>query len=458
MWFGEILSEKFFSLLASKNKELYLSALLLIQKHYQQELLLKKSGVMALLIDHLEDQIWQMEGENQEDPGSSLSARAYYLLRQLLAAGWLEREYHYQSLEEFLLLPEEAAVILEAVQNLQQSRQYNSLVYSTYSSLSTADRERDDYMLEALQQAYRSTQELQENLRRLFNNMRRHYQNLYKKKAVQDLIQEHFENYQALILDKVYHPLKTLDSIPRYKSRIINILRDWLIEPPVLEHLVELSLQKGFYTASAREEALNWIVQQVSQIMDIYQHLELTLREIDRKNASYTKVLVERVRYLLNQEQSLAGQLVEILKHSAGWEANLAEEIQLYRQYNLNENSLARAKEKKPVFAQPEALSSATDEAELQRELDLFEQRISQTLTKEKIIAFIQDKLQGRAFVHIREFVLADDLEFVKLILAAVKAAELPFKVEFRENYFSSNGYRVPEMIFWAEEVNKTGA
>ncbi|MCQ2560354.1 MAG: DUF5716 family protein, partial [Clostridia bacterium] len=306
----------------------------------------------------------------------------------------------------------------------------------------------------------RSTWELQENLRRLFNNMRRHYQKLYQQKAVQNLIKEHFENYQTLILDKIYHPLKTLDSIPRYKARILNILRDWLTDSQVLEHLARLIRQKGFYAASpeAKEEALNLIVRQIGQIMDIYQHLELTLREIDRKNAAYTKALVERVHYLLNQDQSLSGQLIEILKNSEGREADLMAEVQLYRQQHLAESSLAKAKEKPLSFGQPEALKPEADAGELEREWERFNQRISQTLTREKVLAFIQAKLQGREFVNSREFVLSDDWEFVKLILAVVKAPELPFRVEFLEDYFLSNGYRVPEMIFWAKEEDNTGA
>ncbi len=474
MFFHEIIPERFFSILASKNKEIYLTALLLIHRYYRQELLLRKTDIIALFIHHLEERMMDLVSDEGDELvlERNLSSRAHYLLRKFVATGWLEREYQHHSFEEFLVVPEYAAVLLGALQDLLEDNpsEYNSLVYSTYSCLGMADSERDDFMLEALLQSYGATGKLKENLRRLYNNMRRYYQKLQQKEAIQDIMQEHFDVYQVLILDRMYHPLKTFDSIPRYKTRILHILRSWLADSQVVEHLTQLMIKKGFYVElqddNRREEALNEVLRMLGEMIDTYETIEITLREIDKKNADYTKALVERTKYLLNEDRGVRGKLVEVLKQASILEKQqqevdiLQEGFLLFKQNYVDEDSLYRVRQKRIVeegtFL---AVSSTVSQHDLESELQQFVFRVQESLTQQDVINFITDFLKDKEQVHSQDILLANNDDFIKLILAVVKSTdvEMPFVVHFLEGYIDSNGYRIPKMVFTPKKEESSG-
>lgn len=64
-------------------------------------------------------------------------------------------------------------------------------------------------------------------------------------------------------------------------------------------------VRKGRYPdeQTARDE----VIRMITYIMDQYEKMDGLLREIDRKNASYTRASVERTQYLLNIKGILKG-------------------------------------------------------------------------------------------------------------------------------------------------------
>lgn len=463
MQFFDLVPEKFFSILASKNKDIYLEALFVIQRYYRQELLMRKADLIAMFIHHLEDRMMNLSEEAGDEPigEKNLSGRAHFLLRKFTGSGWLEKEYHPNSFEEYLVVPDYAADILNVLYQITDDSpgEYNSLVYSTYSCLNTADAERDDYMLEALLQSHGATVKLRENLRRLYNNMRRYYQRLQDKEEIREIMKEHFDNYQVLILDRIYHPLKTFDSIPRYKTRVLRILRNWLTDVEVIEKISSLMVRKGYRTAA--EEARADVVHMLGEIIDTYENIENLLREIDKKNTSYTRASVERTRYLLNTDRDARGKLVEVLKRlpglresrSSATESMLQEGINIFRQQFIDEYSLYRERHRKIAGeAQPLAVTPPGRRNAMESEFNLFEQRLRDSLTHKKIVQFISAYLQERETVTSKELQLEETEDFVKLIMAVLKNNEedIPYQVSFLDGYVFVNGYRIPDMVFSA--------
>ena len=72
--------------------------------------------------------------------------------------------------------------------------------------------------------AHGNTVKLVDELKTLHNNIRRYHQALNEYATVNDILRGHFDEYKNLITDRIYHPLKTLDSVPRFKNPIIKIL------------------------------------------------------------------------------------------------------------------------------------------------------------------------------------------------------------------------------------------
>lgn len=90
----DILPENFFSILASPNRKIYINALFVIREAFAQEMSIPREGIAIDIASKMEDELLQMqEDDDQEEKiENSLSERAYYILRKLKWAGWIETE------------------------------------------------------------------------------------------------------------------------------------------------------------------------------------------------------------------------------------------------------------------------------------------------------------------------------------------------------------------------------
>lgn len=258
-----------------------------------------------------------------------------------------------------------------------------------------------------------------------------------------------------MVSDKIYHPLKTFDSVPRFRTRILSVLREWLIDGELLTKMTAQLVRKERYPdeRTARDE----IIQMITFIIDQYEKMDGLLKEIDRKNASYTRASVERTQYLLNTNRDTKGKLIEIIKAlpklSFDLPENIAQDLHkvtnLFEQSWIDYNSLYR-EPKKRVFSQPEPLSSDSGVSleELEAEFIQFKQRINESLSHAKVMAFIENILTNREKVSSSDLELEVTEDLLKLMLSVLKSDEpdVPYRVEFQEGYVIVNGFRIPNL------------
>jgi len=467
----EILPQNLFSILVSKNKEIYTEALFTLRKAFKEEMTIRKSDLASMLIAGLDEKIFEMdfaaEETEEEIPevakgGPSLSTTAYYILRRLKDTGWIDLEYQIDSFEENITLPDYSVKLINLLFSLtdENVKEYNSYVYSTYSDLKTADQERDDYMYTALLNAYDKTVQLVDELKTLHNNIRRYHQALNEYLTVNDVLKGHFDEYKNLITDRIYHPLKTLDSVPRFKGPILKILSAWLADQNLRERIGDQALIRGKYKTKA--EANEDIILKIGAISDTYERLEEMLEEIDRKNSAYTRASIEKMRYLLNSDRSIKGKIVALLTHvslsapedQALLIERLAGAVTLFRQGYFDEKSLFfrtathQKREEKPLEVPN---SGAEDGA---GDLAEFLEQAKKSYSQARVVRFMKAALAGVSVVTSGEIPLPDDESFILLMLGTLKSGEqtLFYQVEFGEGYIENNGYRVPEMRFIRKE------
>jgi len=457
--FSIIRNPSFFSLLASPNKDIYVEALFVVYRCYKQEFMIRKEELVNMLVAALENRMFELaadEGEEIEE--YSLSGRAHWLVRKLMATGWIELDPLMHSIEEYIAVPDYSVRILQVLYEIAEDKpkEYNSLVYATYSNLSKANEERDDYLGDALLAAYSLTDRLVDSLKSLLNNMRSYYLTLQEQEEVRQVLHEHFDRYQVLVSDKIYHPLKTFDSVPRFRTRILTILREWLLDGELLALMTGQLVRKGRYPdeRTARDE----VIRMITYIMDQYEKMDGLLREIDRKNASYTRASVERTQYLLNINRDTKGKLIEIVKALPKLTCVLPEKIaldlhgmtNLFEQSWLDENSQYR-EQKKRLFTEPAPLrsDSGVSAEELEAEFAQFRQRINDSLSHAKVLAFIKKILGDQTEVTSQELEISVTDDLLKLMLGVLKADEpdVPYRVEFQEGYVTINGFRIPDLI-----------
>ncbi len=463
----DVLPPNLFSILVSKNKTLYIEALFVLRKAFKQEMTISKSDLVTMLIANLDEAMLEMdmeaekaEFESADDDnktGQGLSATAHLLIRRLMAAKWIEAEYQIDSFEENITLPDYTIKLLDLLHSFTDDsvREYNSYVYSTYSSLRTADSERDDFMYNALLTAHENTLKLVDELKTLHNNIRRYHQSLNEYVTANDILKGHFDEYKALIMDRIYHPLKTLDSVPRYKVPILKIIGDWLSNLEIRQKMADQAIQRGKY--KSKDEAMDDLIIKMGEISDLYEGMDGMLEEIDRKNAAYTRASIEKMQYLLNTDRSIKGKLVGILSAGADNPTRIAEllanGVSLYKQSYLDDKSLyvkqnrTGRKEGKPL-ALEEMDGEAGDKA-----INDFLDKAKKQYSHQKIMAYVNRLMAGRHVLNSSEIRIVNDEEFVLLILASLKRGEKSFyQVEFEDGYDHFNGYTIPRMRFIRRE------
>lgn len=453
----QMIPENLFSLLASKNKEIYLDGLFVLRRAYKQEMIITKEQAAAMLISELEDKIMEMDLEDEEIlPERNLSALAHFLIRKYNQTGWIDVEYAADSFEEQITLYDYSIKILNTLYELVDTtpREYNSYVYSTYSLLKTANEEKDMYTYNALTQAYKNTNLLTDELKSLLNNIRRYHQVLLDQTDVRGILREHFDSFKELIEDKIYHPLKTFDSVPRFKTPIIDILKGWLEDPEIIDIIVE-SAQRRKQNKN-NENLVDEIIMMIEEIIGTYEQLAILLREIDRKKAIYTRTSIEKMEYLLNTDRSIKGKLVEILKSAGIKEKNseklqqvMQESLNLFPQSFLDESSLyVRKKKTAREPGEPLKMSQTLDNSSLEKELDDLVERVKNSYTTRRIMNFMEQQFAGRQVIETGDFQINGDEDFIMLILGTLKHDERAafYRIEFLPGYLLLDGYRLPLM------------
>lgn len=459
MRFYDIYPENFFSVLTSPNKKIYIEALFVIRQAHQHSAIIAKEDLVGSLIANLENQMMDL----QEEEGvltfeDNLSGRAHFLIRKFLETGWLERETDSQNFTEQYVVPMYASKLLNLFHDLVSGKttEYNGFVYSTYSILKTADAERDDYMFDGLRQAHQLTENLANALRELLANLRFYHQRLREQVEVKEILAEHFDVFRQKISDKIYHPLKTFDSVPRFKNRILRILKNWLTEPRLIEEMAEVGQKRGFELDI--EICRQKVIVMIGEIIDTYEGIDQLLKSIDKKNTAYTRASVERLQYYINTERNIKGKLVEIMKRLPSLndkrrEAEislLSEDLPLFQQGFVDEESLYTEPRKRREH-QPRTtnLKSIINQAEFDAEMQEFKKRLAKVYSHQQVLAYIMEQLAQQGILRAKDLRLNGDDDFIKLILACIKndEADIPFSIDFKDDYLLVNGYRIPDLL-----------
>ena len=222
-----------------------------------------------MLVDSLETGMLNADFTEEEEEmgvavgsGEGLSGKAHLLIRRLRDTGWLELEYERGSFDENIAIPDYAIEVINLLYDLSSDRvrEYNSYVYATYAALRNSE-ENHEYLYQALSAAYQNTARLVDELKLLFNNIKRYYQRIGDSMDVNELLYEHFDRYKEQIVDTIYYPLKTIDSVPRFKYSILSTLNEWLLDERILSDIVEQGVSRHVFADAeeGRDETLRMI-------------------------------------------------------------------------------------------------------------------------------------------------------------------------------------------------------
>lgn len=456
----ELVPDKFFSILTSSKKEIYVEALFVVRQAFKTELVIRREDLIAMLLDSLESSILQADfteeteemcAENESVEG--LSGKVHLLVRKLKDTGWLEVEYERNSFEENITIPDYAISIINLLYDLssEQIKEYNSYVYATYAALKSTD-ENPDYLYQALQTAYGNTIKLVDELKLLFNNIKRYHQRISDSISINELLEEHFDRYREKIVDTIYYPLKTIDSVPRFKHAIISILNEWILDDKVIENIALQGVGRHVFTniEMGKEEALHMI----NSIADTYESIEGMVADIDQKHVEYTNASIDKIRYMMNTDRSAKGKLVELLKNAGNKTIydEMEKGIEVYKHAYMDRQSLYdRVKRNIRTEGKPLAIQETTDD---NKAVDGFLSDVRKQYSTRKIDNFIEKYFEGKKDFTTEDIVVEDTEQFILFLLGTIRGREKSarYTIEFLEGNVDRQGYSLPLAEFRKKE------
>lgn len=446
--------ENFFSILVSKNKNIYIDALFVLREAFKQEMTISRENIISRLINNLEDEFYQEdfseEDETNELKDNNISSKAYFLLRKLKWAGWVEFEMQRDSFEENVIIPDYAIKFIDLLYSIVEEKQveYNSYVFATYSSLKLSSIEKGE-TYNAIITAYNNTVQLINELKSLYNSLGRFHRKMCNQDNINEAINEHFFEYKEYS-DEMIFPRFTRDSVPRYKSPIRDMLNDILADKERLENTINIASKNSKY--KSREEAEDDILNKIRTVLEVYENIDSTMNQIEQKNTDYVRASVKRIQYLLTNDKELKGKLVNILKNSKHEKVleQMEKEVKLLRQEYISKDSIyLRSSNDKRKQGNPIALKE-TKELDSKTLYD-FAKSLENLYSNKKINDFMSKNFKDRPFINSNEIELKSVEDLILLILATIKADKSGksfYYFEDSDEIINNNGYRIPNIKF----------
>lgn len=462
----DIIPGRFFSVLVSGNRELYAEALLLLYKMFKNDLNIRLDDYLSSLISLLDDKIYLPEADEDEKVNSlSTRDKARLIVDRFVKTGWIEKEFIDGSFIEIITPKSYAIQVMKLLSELENNdiHEYNSLVFATYSGLKQAENEHEAQMYEAVLSAKANTEQLEERLRMLYHGIRNFLHSIQDNNNVNLLLKNHFKEYKNLS-DRIYHPIKTMDSIHRYSMPIKNILGSVLETESLVQSMCARAMTiKRYKDLEAAEQD---IIKDIDYIIERYQAIGTIINEIDRKHSTYTKSSIEKIQYLMTADQTIKGKLVELLNAYSQADAGqrvvlgtmLEKKIRINRQEFIDGKSLYckniknRRLDTPPMRVEQDKSFSETAMADML-------QQMKKLYPKTRIKKYIDNLFtENRQVVGSAEIPLNNDEDFILFMLAVISAndREMDYNVELREGRIINNGYSIPELNITKKEAKES--
>ena len=109
----DYIPQNFFSILSSKNKDIYAIALIVLHKSLQtEEMSIKKEDYIRVLKEKANDIINNLDVDSEEEVDDdtkeslvNISSKVAFIVRRLEETGWIETELRTDTFDEYIILP-----------------------------------------------------------------------------------------------------------------------------------------------------------------------------------------------------------------------------------------------------------------------------------------------------------------------------------------------------------------
>ena len=451
--FSEI-PESFWGLFRSGNRQIYIEALLQVNEEYQySNYYLSREICIQTLSDYFARQKVTLEQEETEDDFDMLEPLSTRILNWLLRTGWLRKVEDYSAMTVNIVIPDYAAVFVDAFAHLAREDEDETQVYiqNVYGIL-FAFKNDPRSNISLLKAALVNTRRLNKTLQDMLHNMDKFFGSLLEQKVYGDLLKEHLDGYVEEIVRKKYHILKTSDNFYLYKTDIKRWLGEMRQNLPWLEQVCRRNQQLRGLDIQVEE-----LVKQIDMIERGFDDIEHRIINMDKEHTRYIRATVTRLNYLLNREDNMKGLVIRLLNHLSETEGREEQDreaekisalMNLSRMTVVSEKSLYKRRRARADFM--ESLEPEEETEELSGEEILKLNRIRSRYSRREINQFILERMKDGKLEVTKDTITSEE-DFEKLVLAYDAAArkDSPYRVREQEAAMIDNGrYRYPDLVF----------
>ena len=442
--------DSFWSLFRSKNRQIYIDALLQVNEEYQySNYYLSREICIQTLSDYFAKQKVTLEQEEAEDDFDLLEPLSTRIVNWLLRTGWLRKVEDYHSMTVNIVIPDYAAMFVDTFVHLSGEDEDETQVYiqNVYAIL-FAFKNDPRSNISLLKTALVNTRKLNKTLQDILHNMDKFFSSLLEQKFYGDLLKEHLDGYVEEIVRKKYHILKTSDNFYLYKADIKKWLGEMRQNLPWLEQVCVRNKQ-----LRGKEIQVNELIKQIDMIGRGFDDIEHRIINMDKEHTRYIRATVTRLQYLLNKEDNMKGLVIQLLNHLSESEEQEEQEIgkisslmNLSQMTIISEKSLYKRRRTKQDFV--EGLLPEEETEELTGEEILKLNKIKNRYSRREVEEFILRKMKdGR--LEVTKDTISSTEDFEKLVLAYDSSTRKDSPYRVKEQGIIDNGkYRYPNLVF----------
>ena len=320
--------DSFWALFRSKNRQIYIEALLRINEEYQySNYFLTKEICVSTLNDYFARNKVTLEKEEDQDEPEMLEPVATGILNWLLKNHWLRKVEDYNNMTVYIVIPDYAAVFTDAFSHLAGEDEDETQVYiqNVYAIL-FAFRNDPRANIGLLKTALINTRKLNKSLQDMLHKIDKFFESLLKQEHYGDLLKEHLDGYVEEIVQKKYHILKTSDNFYLYKTDIKKLLQEMRFDTEWLESVCRKNKQ-----LRGMEVSIEDICEKLDLIEKGFADIEHRIINMDREHTRYIRATVTRLNYLLNTEDNMKGLVIQILNNLSESKSSEEKEEKLQR-------------------------------------------------------------------------------------------------------------------------------
>ena len=442
--------DSFWSLFRSVNREIYIDALLCISEEYEySNYYLTREVCIQVLNDMNARKRYELQREENDTDFDMLETPASRVLNWLLRAGWLKKIEDYNALVTNIVIPDYAAVFIDAFEklntdDLEETDIYIQNVYATLFSFRNDSR----VSLSMLRTALVNTRKLNKALQDMLHNMDKFFGRLLEQESYGALLKEHLDGYVEEIVRKKYHILKTSDNFYIYKNDIKKCLREMREDDEWIENVRNRSRMMG----DTRDDILD-LLDLIDRGFDDIEH---RIFNMDREHTKYVRATVTRLNYLLSGETDTKGLVIQLLNKMSVSEKEQKEELlsktgekmNLSLLEMLSEKSLYKRKKGRKDFISQLSADETLEDLEKGDVLKL--NRIQLRYNKKQIEDFIEQNMKDE-IMDAGNIDITDEEAFEKLILAYDYSTRKNSKYKILEEepeMVEGKAYRYPALKF----------